>query len=96
MTYEEWVKSSKRVAAFLRERIPYHSPKMDDALLYTRLIAESQKATYALAHGAQKHEVNLPFIVADFSGPKHLNCVITQEQFKEIVGPSVILPERSA
>ncbi|MCA9854700.1 MAG: Hsp70 family protein, partial [Dehalococcoidia bacterium] len=50
-----------------------------------RLKAEAEKAKIELS-GAQSTEVNLPFITADASGPKHLNLTLTRSKLEQLIG----------
>jgi len=48
-----------------------------------RLKEESEKAKIALS-SAQTYDINLPFITADASGPKHLNITLTRAKMEQI------------
>jgi len=50
-----------------------------------RLKAEAEKAKIELS-SAQSTEVNLPFITADASGPKHLNLTLTRSKLEQLIG----------
>ena len=50
-----------------------------------RLKAEAEKAKIELS-SAQQSEINLPFITADASGPKHLNLTLTRAKLEQLVG----------
>ncbi len=50
-----------------------------------RLKAEAEKAKIELS-SAQSTEINLPFITADASGPKHLNVTLTRSKLEQLVG----------
>ena len=50
-----------------------------------RLKAEAEKAKIELS-SAQQTEINLPFITADASGPKHLNLTLTRARLEQLVG----------
>ena len=50
-----------------------------------RLKAEAEKAKIELS-SAQQTEINLPFITADASGPKHLNVTLTRAKLEQLVG----------
>ncbi|NJD64954.1 MAG: molecular chaperone DnaK [Chloroflexi bacterium] len=50
-----------------------------------RLKAEAEKAKIELS-STQQTEVNLPFITADASGPKHLNITLTRSKLEQLVG----------
>ncbi|MFN8506717.1 MAG: molecular chaperone DnaK, partial [Dehalococcoidia bacterium] len=50
-----------------------------------RLKAEGEKAKIELS-SAQSTDINLPFITADASGPKHLNVTLTRAKLEQLVG----------
>ena len=49
-----------------------------------RLKAEAEKAKIELS-SAQESEINLPFITADASGPKHLNLTLSRAKLEQLV-----------
>jgi molecular chaperone DnaK len=49
-----------------------------------RLKAEAEKAKIELS-STQSTEINLPFITADASGPKHLNVTLTRSKLEQLV-----------
>lgn len=55
-----------------------------DKLALQRLKEEAEKAKKELS-SASTYEVNLPFITADASGPKHLNIKLTRAKFESLV-----------
>ncbi|PHR79543.1 molecular chaperone DnaK [Henriciella sp.] len=55
-----------------------------DKLALQRLKEEAEKAKKELS-AATQYEVNLPFITADQSGPKHLNIKLTRAKFESLV-----------
>ena len=55
-----------------------------DPLSLQRLKEAAEKAKIELS-SAQQTDVNLPFITADASGPKHLNIKITRAKFESLV-----------
>jgi molecular chaperone DnaK len=55
--------------------------KQPDAL--QRIKEEAEKAKIALSSG-QVYEINLPFITADASGPKHLSAKLTRAKMEQI------------
>lgn len=55
-----------------------------DAMAMQRLKDAAEKAKIELS-GSTKTNVNLPFITADSSGPKHLNIDITRSKFEQLV-----------
>ena len=60
----------------------------DDTMALQRLKEAAEKAKIELSSTTQT-EVNLPFITADQSGPKHLNLTLTRAQLEKIVGDLV-------
>jgi molecular chaperone DnaK len=56
-----------------------------DKLAIQRLREEAEKAKKELS-SANQYEVNLPFITADASGPKHLTMKITRAKLETLVG----------
>ncbi len=59
-----------------------------DAMALQRLKEASEKAKIELS-GAMETTVNLPFITADASGPKHLQMTITRTRFEQLISPLV-------
>ncbi|WP_370233033.1 molecular chaperone DnaK [Hyphomonas sp.] len=55
-----------------------------DKLALQRLKEEAEKAKKELSSASQ-YEVNLPFITADATGPKHLNIKLTRAKFERLV-----------
>jgi molecular chaperone DnaK len=55
----------------------------DDGQAMQRLKEEAEKAKVALSSSSST-TINLPFITADASGPKHLNIDITRSKFEQI------------
>jgi molecular chaperone DnaK len=56
-----------------------------DTMALQRLKEASEKAKHELS-SAMETDVNLPFITADASGPKHLNVRITRAKFEALCG----------
>ena len=56
----------------------------NDPIALQRLKEAAEKAKVELS-SAQQTEVNLPYITADSSGPKHLNAKITRAKFESLV-----------
>ncbi len=56
----------------------------EDRLALQRLKEAAEKAKIELSHQMQT-EVNLPFITADQSGPKHLNIKVTRAKLESLV-----------
>jgi len=54
-----------------------------DPMALQRLKEEAEKAKIALS-SAQSVDINLPFITADTSGPKHLNMQLTRARMEQI------------
>jgi len=61
---------------------------MSDKLALQRLKEAAEKAKIELSSG-QQTEVNLPFITADASGPKHLLIKVTRAKFESLVADLV-------
>lgn len=59
-----------------------------DSMALQRLKEEAEKAKIALS-SAQETDINLPFITADASGPKHLNVKFSRAQLEKICEPLV-------
>jgi molecular chaperone DnaK len=55
-----------------------------DVLALQRLKEAAEKAKIELS-SAQQTEINLPYVTADQSGPKHLNMKITRAKFESLV-----------
>ncbi len=58
----------------------------DDPLALQRLKEASERAKQELS-SSEETDVNLPFITADESGPKHLTELLTREKLEELVDP---------
>ena len=56
----------------------------EDKMALQRLKEAAEKAKHELSSSSET-EVNLPFITADASGPKHLNVKITRAKFEQLV-----------
>ena len=54
-----------------------------DPMAMQRLKEESEKAKIALS-SAQSTDINLPFITADATGPKHLNVTLTRAKLEQL------------
>ena len=57
----------------------------NDRQALQRLKAEAEKAKIELS-SAQQTDINLPFITADASGPKHLNVTLSRSKLEQLVG----------
>jgi molecular chaperone DnaK len=55
-----------------------------DAMAMQRLREAAEKAKIELS-GAQTTDINLPFITADQSGPKHMNIKLSRSKFEQLV-----------
>jgi molecular chaperone DnaK len=55
----------------------------NDPMALQRLKEEAEKAKIALSSSPQT-EINLPFITADTTGPKHLNVQLTRSKFDQL------------
>ena len=55
----------------------------DSPMALQRLKEESEKAKIALS-SAQETDINLPFITADATGPKHLNVKLTRAKLEQL------------
>ena len=60
----------------------------NDKMALQRLKEAAEKAKIELST-AQETEINLPFVTADASGPKHLNLKLTRSKFEQMVGDLV-------
>ncbi len=60
----------------------------DDPLALQRLKEASERAKQELST-SEETDVNLPFITADDSGPKHLTELLTREKLEELVDPII-------
>ena len=58
----------------------------NDKMALQRLKEAAEKAKVELSH-AMETEINLPFITADASGPKHLVTKLTRAKFEQLVEP---------
>tara|TARA_B100002051_G_scaffold159413_1_gene150735 strand:+ start:238 stop:2139 length:1902 start_codon:yes stop_codon:yes gene_type:complete len=59
-----------------------------DAMALQRLKEAAEKAKCELSSSMQT-EINLPFVTADSSGPKHLNITLTRANFEKLVSDLV-------
>ena len=60
----------------------------DDKMAVQRLIEAAEKAKIELS-SAMTTDINLPFITADASGPKHLNVTLTRAKLNELTADLV-------
>merc|ERR1719254_57454 len=59
-----------------------------DKLAVQRLREAAETAKVELSSKVQT-DVNLPFITADQTGPKHLNMQLTRSKLEQLVGPMI-------
>jgi len=59
-----------------------------DKMALQRLKEAAEKAKHELSSSTET-DVNLPFIMADASGPKHLNTTLTRQDLEKLVEPLV-------
>src|SRR4051812_20958527 len=59
-----------------------------DRMALQRLKEAAEKAKIELST-VQQTDVNLPFVTADASGPKHMNLTLTRAKFEQLVGDLV-------
>ena len=62
----------------------------NDKMAFQRLREAAEKAKVELSSTVQT-EINLPYITADASGPKHLNLSIDRAKLESLIGPIVEL-----
>jgi molecular chaperone DnaK len=60
----------------------------EDPMALQRLKEACEKAKIELSTGTTT-DVNLPFITADASGPKHLQVAVSRQKFESLIGPLV-------
>ncbi len=80
----------QRIVDYLNEKF-IKATKIDlrkDRMALQRLKEAAERAKHELS-SATETDVNLPFIAADASGPKHLTETMTREQLEELVGELV-------
>ncbi|MBS0557211.1 MAG: molecular chaperone DnaK [Proteobacteria bacterium] len=90
----------KRLIDFLVEEFKKESgvDLKNDSLALQRLKDAAERAKIELS-SAQQTDVNLPYITADASGPKHLNLKLTRAKLEALVGDLIektIAPCRTA
>ena len=59
-----------------------------DSMAMQRLKEAAEKAKIDLS-GVMQAQINLPFITADSTGPKHLDITLTRSKFEELIGDLV-------
>jgi molecular chaperone DnaK len=80
----------QRIVDFLSSKFQ-QTNKIDlrkDRMALQRLKEAAERAKHELS-SASETDVNLPFIAADATGPKHLTETMTREQLEELVGDLV-------
>ncbi len=78
----------QRLVDFLAERFAEQNNGIDlrkDRMALQRLKEAAERAKHELSSAAET-EVNLPFITADATGPKHLTETVERSHFEELVG----------
>jgi molecular chaperone DnaK len=78
----------QRLVDFLAKRFAEQNNGIDlrkDRMALQRLKEAAERAKHELS-SATETEVNLPFITADATGPKHLTETVERGQFEELVG----------
>jgi molecular chaperone DnaK len=60
----------------------------DDPMVVQRLREAAEKSKIELSSTVET-DINLPFLTADSSGPKHFNMKITRSKFNQLIGPIV-------
>ena len=66
--------------------------KQPDAL--QRIKEEAEKAKIALS-SSQQYDINLPFITADASGPKHISMKLTRAKMEQLCDDLVRAHDRA-
>jgi molecular chaperone DnaK len=61
---------------------------LSDKMVMQRLKEAAEKAKIELS-STKETEVNLPFLTADQSGPKHMNLKMTRARFEELAAPVI-------
>ena len=76
----------QRIIDFLAEEFKKENgiDLRNDKLALQRLKEGAEKAKIELSSAVQT-DVNLPFITADQSGPKHLNCKLSRAKYEDLV-----------
>jgi molecular chaperone DnaK len=60
----------------------------NDKMVVQRLKEAAEKAKIELS-GVMQTEINLPFLTADASGPKHMNLTMTRAKLEQLIAPFV-------
>lgn len=80
-----------KIISFLAEKFSAENDGIDlrqDSMALQRLKEAAEKAKHELSSSTET-DVNLPFIMADASGPKHLNLTLTRQELEQLVEPLV-------
>ena len=80
-----------QIINYLAERFSEENNNADlrrDKMALQRLKEASEKAKHELSSSVET-DVNLPFIMADATGPKHLNVTFTRQELEELVEPLI-------
>jgi molecular chaperone DnaK len=76
---------------YLAKRFGEDNPGSDlrkDKMALQRLKEAAEKAKHELSSSTET-DVNLPFIMADASGPKHMNLTLTRQELEKLVEPLI-------
>jgi len=80
-----------QIINYLAERFSEENSGADlrnDSMALQRLKEAAEKAKHELSSSTET-DVNLPFIMADATGPKHLNITFTRQELEELVEPLI-------
>ncbi len=80
-----------QIINYLAERFSEENNGADlrnDSMALQRLKEAAEKAKHELSSSTET-DVNLPFIMADATGPKHLNITFTRQELEELVEPLI-------
>jgi len=85
----------KRIIDYLAEEFKKENgiDLREDKLALQRLKEQAEKAKIELSSSTQT-EINLPFITADASGPKHLNIKLSRAKLEALVGDLIEKTEK--
>ena len=70
----------------------------NDSMVIQRVREAAERAKVELS-SAQKTDINLPFLTADATGPKHLNCSLSRSKFEQMIDSFVqktLVPVKNA
>jgi molecular chaperone DnaK len=76
---------------YLADKFSQENPGADlrrDKMALQRLKEAAEKAKHELSSSTET-DVNLPFIMADATGPKHLNYTLTRQELEQLVEPLI-------